>query len=112
MKEITCFEDLHVKHVAANEIVKYKGEYYTFRGFSAYTCDNTLYTLLDKISAGEKGNFDPYIGKKFLHQGRYIIEVLKQNKNGTYQCQGYNEKGKKTSKAALLKQDLERAKVI
>ena len=112
MREITCYQDLHTKHITAGEIVKYEGEYYSFNGFSAYACDNTLNSLLPKISAGEKANFDPYIGKTYLYQNKYILEVLKQNKNATYQCQGYNEQGKKTSKATLLKQDLQNAKLL
>ena len=106
-QEITCTDDFIKYGVHVNDTVKYKGKYYTFDGLSPYesALHNPLNMLreipIDCINAG-----DPYIGKRFDFRG-YIVEIIQQNKNGSYSAQGYNKKGKKQGgRLAIMRPEL------
>jgi len=112
-KAITCTDDFIRQNIHIGEIVIYNGKHYSFEGISGYKCSlkNPLNMLreipIENINAG-----DPYIGKRFMYNS-YEVEVLQQNKNGTYSIQAYDKKGKKYGgKFAILKQDTIKLKSI
>jgi hypothetical protein len=95
IKTIRCTDDFIRLDIHVGETVKYNGKYYTFSGISGYECDlkNPL-NMLREIPFKNIVADNPYIGNRFIYNG-YEVEVLQQNKNGTYSIQAYDKKGKK-----------------
>ena len=113
IKTIRCTDDFIRLDIHVGEAVKYNGKYYTFSGISGHECDlkNPLY-MLREIPSENLTAKNQYIGNRFLYNG-YEVEVLQENKNGTYSIQAYDKKGKKHGgKFSILRQDTEKLKQI
>ena len=114
MQTINCTDDFIKKNIHVGETVIYNHKYYTFEGISGYETDlKNITSMLREIPIEcIKNSTDKYIGKKFIYNG-YEVEVLQQNKNGSYSLQAYDKKGKKYGgRFAMLKQDMNNLKVI
>lgn len=112
-KIVNCADDFIKKNIHVGDTVIYNNKHYTFNGLSAYNCD--LKNIENMLSEIPKNNIDvqnKYIGKRFMYNN-YLVEVLQQNKNGTYSLQAYDQKGKKHGgKFAILKQDTLKLKPV
>lgn len=106
IKTIHCTDDFIKLNIHVGETVKYNGKYYTFDGISGYEADNrNPLNLLREIPQESVFTGDPYIGKRFDFRG-YEVEILQQNKNGSYSAQAYKKGKKYSGRFPIMKPEL------
>lgn len=111
----TAIDSIYRHNLIAGENILINNDLYEFKGISGYDVDNTYENMFRKIKTlSTEEMYDQFVGKKYLPTSPTsdyeYVEVIKQNKNGTYNVKPFKKNGKSGSAGSAFRHDLERWK--